>query len=380
MNAKTRITVLIDWFTPGYRAGGPIQTIRNFVEAMAESFQISVITKNVDHSSKTPYPDVASDQWITWDSGTRLYYFSDTGLSYQALQRVIRDSQPDYIYVNSLFSLPFTIWPLWMNRHEKISKMVLAPRGMLMEGALGQKSLKKAVFLKILKSSRILKDIRWQATNQLEVERIQKYFGTEAEIHLVSNLPRQQQAPWKSIKKIKGEAKLVFHSRLASIKNIHSFLIWLREIKGKVCMDLYGPQEDEAYKAKCEELIATLPDDKQVCIKGPLSPDELQVQVAKYHFSVLPTLGENFGHSIFEGLLAGKPVIISDKTPWRDLKVKKIGWDCTLDDEQQFIQALDQALAMDQETYDTWSRAAWEFARQYKLQPVLQEKTAALFR
>ncbi|MEL6697028.1 MAG: glycosyltransferase [Bacteroidota bacterium] len=379
MESKTRITVLIDWFVPGYKAGGPIQTIRNFVEAMADHFQLSVITKNVDHASTEPYPDIEPNTWIEWDSGAQLYYFSENHLSYRSLEKVIRDSQPDFIYINSLFSLPFTIWPLWMGRKQAMGKVVLAPRGMLMEGALKQKRLKKKVFITALKSSGVLQQVRWQATDPQEVQDIRQHFGQKSEIQLVSNLPRQQQADWQSLEKVSGEMRLVFHSRLSPKKNIHALIGWLKEIEGKVWLDIYGPEEDLDYKAKCEGLIAALPERKKVVLKGPLPPDELQARLADYHFSALPTLGENFGHSIFEGLLAGKPVIISDKTPWRDLEEKEIGWDCELEKEVQFKEALNHALRMDQEIYDKWSRAAWEFARNYKSQPELKERMQVLF-
>jgi glycosyltransferase involved in cell wall biosynthesis len=37
----------------------------------------------------------------------------------------------------------------------------------------------------------------------------------------------------------------------------------------------------------------------------------------KYDLFILPTLNENFGHSIVESLSVGTPVLISDNTPWR---------------------------------------------------------------
>ncbi|RMG75161.1 MAG: glycosyl transferase family 1, partial [Bacteroidetes bacterium] len=101
--------------------------------------------------------------------------------------------------------------------------------------------------------------------------------------------------------------------------------------------------------------------------------------IQQAHFSTLPTLGENFGHAIFEGLLAGLPVLISDRTPWRGLEAREIGWDLPLEQPEAFVRAIQQAVDMDQETYDRWSRKAWEYARDFKNDPALLEQTRALF-
>ena len=42
-------------------------------------------------------------------------------------------------------------------------------------------------------------------------------------------------------------------------------------------------------------------------------------------------MGENFGHVFLEALAAGCPLIISNKTPWLELKEKGVGWDLPID-------------------------------------------------
>jgi glycosyltransferase involved in cell wall biosynthesis len=92
-------------------------------------------------------------------------------------------------------------------------------------------------------------------------------------------------------------------------------------------------------------------------------PNEQVIQVLQeHHLFVLPTFGENFGHAIFEALLAGKPVLISDKTPWLGLEKKKLGHDLPLE-SAGFDRALRFYASMDQAAYDEWSKAAWSYAR-----------------
>ena len=153
----------------------------------------------------------------------------------------------------------------------------------------------------------------------------------------------------------------------------------LREVKGELTLSIYGPEKDAEYLEKCQRLAAGLPSRVRVDFLGPVSPIAMTEKLAPHHFSILPTMGENFGHSIFEGLLAGKPVIISDRTPWKHLKEKEIGWDCSLEKPEAFVQALQAAVDMDQQIYDHWSHSAWQFAADYKSQPEWIEATRSLF-
>lgn len=44
----------------------------------------------------------------------------------------------------------------------------------------------------------------------------------------------------------------------------------------------------------------------------------------------MPTFNENYGHAIVESFVAGLPVVISDRTPWRNLEKINAGWDIPL--------------------------------------------------
>ena len=69
----------------------------------------------------------------------------------------------------------------------------------------------------------------------------------------------------------------------------------------------------------------------------------------------MPTLGENYGHAIFEAMTTGVPVMISDQTPWRNLEQMKVGWDIPLQMKDKFREAITQAAGWNQEEYDEWS-------------------------
>jgi glycosyltransferase involved in cell wall biosynthesis len=77
----------------------------------------------------------------------------------------------------------------------------------------------------------------------------------------------------------------------------------------------------------------------------------------------LPTLGENFGHGIIEALGTGRPVIISDQTPWRGLQAAGVGWDVAIDESDQLLRALSAAVGLGQAEYDVMTERAWAFAK-----------------
>ena len=45
---RKKILLLTDWYEPGYKAGGPIQSTRNFVAGMYQLYDISVLTSSHD--------------------------------------------------------------------------------------------------------------------------------------------------------------------------------------------------------------------------------------------------------------------------------------------------------------------------------------------
>lgn len=65
----------------------------------------------------------------------------------------------------------------------------------------------------------------------------------------------------------------------------------------------------------------------------------------------MPTTGENFGHSIVESMLLGRPIIISDQTPWTDVNGQG-GFAFPIDQKEKFINALAFLCDREQNEFD----------------------------
>ena len=274
----------------------------------------------------------------------------------------------DYLYLNSMFSPRFTLLPLLLGHFGKLPiKVVLAPRGMLHQGALQYKSFKKQLLLQLFKHLGIYQRVYFHATDPQEKADIVRQLGVSEERTIViPNIPQGPAAELVPRNKKPGQLRLVFISRVAPKKNLDFFLRLLHEysISGQLELAVYGNIE-EGYWETCLTIIKKLPDHISVEYHGSLRPAQVTESLESHHFFLLPTHGENFGHAIFEAFATGTPVLISDQTPWRDLAQQRIGWDLPLSDEVAWVDAIQQAIDMDQDTYRQWSRSAHAFAKKY---------------
>jgi len=251
---------------------------------------------------------------------------------------------------------------------------------MLHEGAIRFKPLKKKLFIRLLNISGITRQLIFQATDPQERTDVLKYFPGAGKVSVVPNFPRMEEVVWKNIRKQPGELRCIFISRLAPKKNLLFLLTVLQGLPAgiRLSLTLRGEVEDNGYWKKCLSLIDNMPPDISVKWEGPIRNSEVTGVLQQHHIFVLPTLGENFGHAIFEALLAGKPVLISDKTPWLQLSRRKAGYDLPLE-TAAFEEALRSLAAMDQVVYDEWSKAAFGYAQTIQQDNSLKNEYENLF-
>ena len=331
---------------------------------MQGNFQLFIFTTDRDLGEHTPYKGIVTDQWIEYSSGVQILYNSPAQLNYRNIRNQVASINPDVIYLNSMFSRFFTIYPLLMTRGKaRKVNIVLSPRGMLRKSALQFKPLKKKVYLSLFKALGFNKSIRFHATDEQESKDIQLHFGKQAQVTLISNFPGAVKAFPAPLEKQPGKLKVLFVGRIHPIKNLDYLLSILPNVKGEIHLTVTGSEEDKEYAQQCRAFSQGLPAHITVTFNAEMPHHELAGIFMAHHIFALPTMGENFGHAIFEALAFGKPVLISDQTPWRDLPAKKAGWDLPLNDKAAFIQALQQAADFDQAEYNRWSEGAWEHAK-----------------
>ena len=141
---RKRILIAIDWYLPGFRGGGPITSIANLVDALGDEYDFLIVTSDTDQGESKPYLEIPTDRWVESGPHCSVWYCSAEGRGYRHFRKLLGETEYDLLYLNSMFSLRFTIFPLWSSRAAKPEvPVLLAPRGMLHAGALSLKPLKK---------------------------------------------------------------------------------------------------------------------------------------------------------------------------------------------------------------------------------------------
>lgn len=363
------ILVMAEFFAPAWKAGGTTAAItslqRHFAGDDAIFFYIFCRARDMDNRLVIPKDKVNS--WLPLENGA-IFYAEPPYLNSKTVRAVITDTKPKVVYINGLFSKVFAMHPLMALRKHRHIKRVLAPHGMLHESALEIKSWKKRVYLNVLQRLSCFSHVQWQATDEQEYKDILRFAGKHAQVQLVPNIPKTPQYLTADTSKKEKTLRLVFLSLISEKKNLMYALRRLQEWDRPVQFDIYGPLKNAMYWKQCEEFIAKLPPHIQVNYGGEVSPVAVQQTFQQYDALLLPTTGENFGYAIFECLSVGRPVIISDQTPWRQLASRQAGFDLPLDNPKAFIAALEQLWLMEEPEFNQWRKGAFSLATNYLAQ------------
>lgn len=367
MSNKKKILVFIDWFLPGIKAGGPIKSVSALVNHLSDQFDFFIITSDKDFGENEPYKNILSNSWLEFKPGVKIIYLSSDKQSKIEIKNQILNINPDTVYLNSFFSYSFSILPLLvLNKISFTGKIILAPRGMLSEGALRIKPFKKRFFLAISKFIQFHKKVIWHSTKADETSDIKRNFKNAliSEIQNIPNIQLRKDAP--ELSKKEGELNLIYLGRIAENKNLKKILeVFLSIEKGKINLSVYGFIEDETYWKECKKITSKLPHHIKVEYKGILNEEEVRQKLTEHHYLIMLSYSENFGHAIVESLSCGTPVIIGEKTPWQNLEKHNAGWNVKIYDDQHINKIISSAISISEEAYINQRKDSLKYASAY---------------
>ena len=321
-NKSKKITILcfIDYYLPGYKAGGPIQSIANLAQSLGDEFKFDIICNDRDLLDKKPYANVKIDEWNVV-SKARVFYLSKKNFNFKTIKKLLNEVKYDLLYFNSFFSFKFTILPLFIYKFFLRSRKscIIASRGEFSSEALKFNYIKKKIYLYIFKLLGFGNNLYWQAScNNEKVDILQNVRITEAFIYIAPDLISYEPIDFNYIGSRKsGPLRIIFLSRITRMKNLNFLLRVFQKVNCPIELSIYGPKEDLNHWKECLYLIDQLPSNIKLSISDEVPHKKVISILQKHDVFVLPTLGENFGHIIIEALTAGVPAIISDKTLWR---------------------------------------------------------------
>lgn len=383
---KPRILVLVDHYLPGYLAGGPIRSVANLADHLADDFDWQVVTRDRDLHADQPYEGVSADGWMSVGPA-KVRYLSPRNLTPLGMIKLLRVVPHDLLYLNSFFSARFAVLPMLARRLGLLPRrpVLLAPRGEFSAGALALKAGKKRLFIGLARLCCIHRDALWHASTPLEADDIARSMGAPRErILIASDLGAPSSSPTTTPRSARapdctGGLRVCFLSRISRKKNLDYALRALAHVRSTVSFSIFGPAEDAAYWRECEALIATLPANVTVQYRGPIPNERVRDHLSTHDLFFLPTHGENFGHVIVEALASGLPVLISDQTPWRDLQAPAVGWDLPLEDESAFATVIDEVAQWPSSRLDQVRDQCLTFAAAHLADPAAVDDNRRLF-
>jgi len=361
MKSRPDILIFIDWYLPAYKAGGPIRSCANMVAHLHEDFHFHLVCSDRDYLDPTTMADIEVDRWTAGPHGESVMFLSPTARTAGNYRKLMDEVAPQHVFINGVFSKEFSILPLRATKG-RTTPVTISARGMLKPSALKIKSTKKKAFLTMAKLSGMYKGVRWQATDEMEAKDIKRSIGANTPVIIAPNPPRSMPLTDRRQKnKASGELKMLFVGRIAPEKNV------------------IGASYDEAYAAKCKEMIKELNGKMTVRLLGETTPTEAMNAMENADVLFLPTRGENFGHAILESMMMGTPVIISDNTPWQGLKSEGVGEAISLKDVNAFQFCIRRYRDMSATDFEQVSRNAHSKAESYCNDPEVIGLNKALF-
>ena len=332
--------------------------------------------------------NVPIDQWVQYNRNTAVWYSSTNKLG-SVLSRELINRADCRLFIVGLYDPVYNFKPLF--RFSKIQK-IISVRGMLHPGALSQKAFKKKLYLQFWKLLGWPSKFLFHVTDEQEREYVLKQFGRHTRTVVAGNFPLiydRMELPQKEA----GVLKLVSVALISAMKNIlmvleslfkiaevYGLRSTLRQAQGYIRQDqgdirqaqgeigfqieynIYGPVKDEVYWEQCLELIKELPSNIKVHYHGAVEPVAIKAALEDNHVFILPSKSENFGHSIFEALSAGRPVITSRNTPWNGLQSRGAGINVDGENVTEIEEAIGFFLDMPPDELVKWSKAAHEHA------------------
>lgn len=361
-SARPVVLVLIGCLWPGSDSSGPNQSLRSLCAELADEFDFRIVARDRPFGGAAR---AAPEGWV--DLGfAEIAYLRIGWLGALGLRRLLRDTRYDLLLLNGFFDREFTLPALVMRRLGLIPgrAVLLSPRGEFGDGALSLKRGVKRAWLAVVRLTGLLQGVTLHATSEQEAADIAERLTFAAAARVAPNVRPMFAPPPASMETRGGPLRLAFLGRVTAIKNLDYALNALRLVRTAVAYDIFGPISDRAYGQACEALAGTLPSHVKVRFMGEISNASAPATLAAYDLLFMPTKGENFGHAIFEALASSTPVLISDRTPWRDLARRRAGFDLPLDDPGAFAAAIERMAAMPPAEAVLWRAGARAAAEQ----------------
>jgi len=363
-----KILIVMGRYLPGYKDGGPVRSIKNLVDRLGTEYEFHILTVDRDHGDTEPYPSIKYDTW-NQVGNAKVWYVQPGGFTKEVVSKLAAEA--NLVYVCGCFNdYARTVMALKKRDIIKVP-VVIAAMGLFSPGAFRIKYPKKKAYVSLLRMLGFFRNVEWSATSEEEARDIRRQVGADAVCYLAEDLPRKANYVQRDASSDAGQLRIVFLSRISRKKNLTYAAEILKKWGEKhpdnsIVFDIYGNKEDPIYVKECENQLEVLPQNVKYKYCGLADAEEVIETFAKYDMFLFPTLGENYGHVIFEAMAGGCIPLISDQTPWTDEKLGGNGKVISNDCIDNWVETIQSYVEMENTDLNDRALQCICFAEKYK--------------
>jgi glycosyltransferase involved in cell wall biosynthesis len=311
-----KVLHVIEYYWPAAEWGGPVTSVKLLTEAIARSgLDVSVLTTTArGHPGLPPITQgtrAVGPVSVTYcrSLGRQRFLWSPN------LARAIAEQARNYDVVHLHFVWGFATLAASLACVLKRVPYVVSPRGTLDPWALTQKRSKKELFLRLIGSRILANAARIHYTTEGEREVAPQRFRSfpSAVIPNPVDVARFIDIPISVAGN--GRIELLMLGRIHRQKGFDIALPAVRRlVEGgvPVRLTIAGPDE-RGYRAEVEKLAGSLGLSSSVEFLGTVGRDGLPEVLASRDILLMPSYEESFGMAAAEAMVAGRPVVVSDR-------------------------------------------------------------------
>ena len=333
-----RICLVSLSFYPATFYGGPISATWDLSKKLGEKgIEVYVSTTNANGSKKL---DVECNKYLKKEENVFVKYYNEqitNKFSLSFLFGIWSDiKKSDIVYIQYLFHYT-VLFSLLFSVFQK-KKIIVCPRGSFSVFTLNN----KLPFIKLLWLNFFIKpmvnNIVWQASSYLEQRDILNKFPN-ADVEIIND-GIDYDSFQNSISVYRNELLNKFTGITCNdVSNIFFSMGRLHKIKGfDVLIDAFNlflekdkhakliiAGGDDGVGEQLKNQIEKLNLSSSVFLIGAVNFENKKLLFNNCDFFALASEFESFGIVIAEALSCGKPVVVSNKTPWKDIQINNCG-------------------------------------------------------
>ena len=333
-----RICLVTSSFYPATFYGGPISATWDLSQELAKKdVEMYISTTNANGNSRLK---VNTNRFIKQKEKLFVKYYHEQFINRFSLAFIfgiwndIRKA--DVVYIQYLFH--YTVLFSLLFSRIQTKEIIICPRGSLGEWGLRYKKkyFKKAwLFLFV---NPFIKSVIFQASSYIEKDDILINFS-KAKVEIINDgvdflsfqefNKYEKNALLEKYTNTKCEAiSNIFFSigRLHAIKAfgvlIDAFSLFIKEDTNAKLIIAGG---DDGVGEKLKQQIIDLKLQDSVFLIGAIDFEDKKILLNNCDYFTLASEFESFGIVVAEALACGKPIVLSNKTPWKDLEKNKCG-------------------------------------------------------